>query len=321
MVTDKEDVTAEYQKATRGIRKFMHCHASTAVAGQFFSDVREGEVLVLTDHDEKRTVFKGDLVRNKTALQEFLQIHSFPTVIRRMELEVSMALDRGERKAIFMYRSDKTHDAEFEKLAHDLRSKDYLFYLVDFNDTFHQEIAAFIGIYESDLPVLQYATKEGERKVYRYKGEFTLPAMKAFVEECRKGSYKRFYPSQPAPASNPGPVYAVVGTTFQSEVIDNDKDVVVKFYDDYCPYCETLKPVYEEVAKSFNGKVKFCEINGNINDVEGHLVDRFPTVLVFARGQKETATEYEGELAVDPLLAFIEVNTGVHAEDAKKEEL
>eukprot|EP00826_Nyctotherus_ovalis_P057044 TRINITY_DN7792_c0_g4_i2.p1 TRINITY_DN7792_c0_g4~~TRINITY_DN7792_c0_g4_i2.p1 ORF type:complete len:314 (-),score=35.82 TRINITY_DN7792_c0_g4_i2:67-1008(-) len=311
----------EYQKATRGIKRFTHCHASTVVAKQFFSDVKEGEVLVLNGYDEKRVVFRDDFARNRTALQEFLEIHSYPVVIRNMGSEVSIALDRGERKAIFMYRNEKTHDAEFEKLAHDLRSKDYLFYLVDFSDAFHQEIAAFIGIYESDLPVLQYATNEGERKVYRYKGEFTFPAMKAFIEECRKGNYKRFYPSQPVPSSNSGPVYRVVGSTFQSEVIDSDKDVILKFYDDYCPYCETLKPVYEEVAKSFNGKVKFCEINGNVNDVEGHLIDKFPTVLVFLKGQKETPTEYEGELAVEPLLAFIEVQTGIHAEDGKKNEL
>ena len=320
-MTDKKNVLKEYEKAIRITKNYNYFHASTEIAKKFLSGAKEGEVVLLNVHDKKKVIFKEGFVKDRSILKDFLKLHLYPTVIKNMGVEVSIALDDGERKGIFLFRKDTKHDAEFEKLAHELRSGDYLFYLVDLDSVFNKEIGAFIGVYDSDLPVLQYATNEGERLIYRYEGEFTLPAMKQFIKDCRKGTAKRFYPSQPIPATNPGPIYKVVGKTFQSEVIDNDVDVVLKFYDDYCPYCETLKPIYEKVGKAFNGKVKFCEIDGSVNDVEGKVVSRFPTILIFLNGQKDNPIEYEGELAEDPLLAFIEVQTGILADEVRKEEL
>ena len=199
-----------------------------------------------------------------------------------------------------------------------MRSKDKIFFISDLNSDLSKEMAAMIGVEESDLPIVQFVEISDDTFIYRYQSEFTEEKMKDFIEKSIKKVLPRFYPSEPIPTENPGPVFKIVGKTFKSEVIDNDQNVMVKFYAPWCQYCVMLKPIYEKVAKSLEGKIKMCEIDGTKNDVEGHPLDRFPIIKLFLATDKNTPILYDGDLTDEALYEFIEDNTGIQPDIPKQ---
>ena len=43
---------------------------------------------------------------------------------------------------------------------------------------------------------------------------------------------------------------------------------MIKFYFPECPYCQRLSPYYDQLAKEYEGKVQFCEINTHDGEKE-----------------------------------------------------
>lgn len=80
---------------------------------------------------------------------------------------------------------------------------------------------------------------------------------------------------------------------FEAEVLASDLPVVVDMWGPKCGPCLALMPKVEEVAKEYEGKVKFCKLNisGNRRLVISLKVMAVPTFLFFDKGErKETLT-------------------------------
>ena len=82
-------------------------------------------------------------------------------------------------------------------------------------------------------------------------------------------------------------VTVVTTESFQEEVLNADKPVLVDFWASWCGPCKMLAPVVHEIAAE-HPEVKVCSVNV---DDEGDLAQQFgimsiPTLLVFNKGEK-----------------------------------
>ena len=75
--------------------------------------------------------------------------------------------------------------------------------------------------------------------------------------------------------------------TFENEVINSDKPVLVDFWATWCGPCKMVAPVIEALAEEYSGKIKVGKVNV---DEQGELAMQYkivsiPTVLIFKDGE------------------------------------
>ena len=82
-------------------------------------------------------------------------------------------------------------------------------------------------------------------------------------------------------------IVEVKTSTFESEVLNSDKPVIVDFWANWCGPCRMLLPIMDEVAAEATD-IKICKINV---DEEPDLAAKFkvmtiPTLIVFKGGEE-----------------------------------
>ncbi len=75
--------------------------------------------------------------------------------------------------------------------------------------------------------------------------------------------------------------------SFEQEVVNSQIPVVVDFWATWCGPCRKLGPVIEEIAQSYEGKVKFVKVNTEdcFATAKKYSISGLPSLLVFKDGE------------------------------------
>lgn len=79
----------------------------------------------------------------------------------------------------------------------------------------------------------------------------------------------------------------ITAESFESEVLNSPRPVVVDFWASWCQPCKMMKPILETFANEVSEKVDVVKVDA---DAEGDLVAEYgvsslPTLLVFENGK------------------------------------
>ncbi|TDT50288.1 thioredoxin [Fonticella tunisiensis] len=79
----------------------------------------------------------------------------------------------------------------------------------------------------------------------------------------------------------------VTDSTFNSEVLNSDKPVLVDFFATWCGPCKMLAPVIEEVAQKMEGEVKVVKLDVDENPQTSRMygIMSVPTMVLFKDGK------------------------------------
>lgn len=90
------------------------------------------------------------------------------------------------------------------------------------------------------------------------------------------------------------------------EAIRSSKVVLMEFYASWCPHCQRMMPVVEQVKELLDGRADVCQLdiddNSEASDAAG--VHSVPTFLIYVNGTE--AWRHSGEIDGEVLLSKVE---------------
>ena len=100
----------------------------------------------------------------------------------------------------------------------------------------------------------------------------------------------------------------VSDASFEADVLQADKPVLVDYWAEWCGPCKMIAPILDEVSESYKDKLQIAKMNVDENrDVPAKFGIRgIPTLMLFKNGAVE-ATRV-GALSKSQLTAFLDSN-------------
>lgn len=83
------------------------------------------------------------------------------------------------------------------------------------------------------------------------------------------------------------PVIILDDKNFEQEVMKSDQPVLVDMYSSWCPPCQLMHPIMDEIAEKFSGKIKVGKLNVEENREIPSLykVEAIPALFIFQQGE------------------------------------
>jgi protein disulfide-isomerase A1 len=244
--------------------------------------------------------FSGDL--NAQNLKKFVEDHKFPAVPRFSKGTAERIFLSEEPSMILIRKSGDSGDQaenNFKEAQKELNGKIFMSVAL-YDEEIGRLLAENLGVAEADLPDVRIVKPDMEKiKKWATKEPITKNSIVKFYNDFLARKAQRAYVSEPVPTENKDLVLKVVGQTFEKEVLNPEKDVLIMFWAPWCGHCRAMMPVYDNVARKTKPMAHFtvAKIDMSVNELDGFGIDivEYPTILLFTKADKANPIEFKGE--------------------------
>ena len=96
--------------------------------------------------------------------------------------------------------------------------------------------------------------------------------------------------------------------SFEQEVLQSDKPVLIDYWAEWCGPCKMIAPVLEEVASEYSDKIRVAKLNIDDNPATPpkYGIRGIPTLMLFQNGEGEATKA--GAVSKAQLTAFLDEN-------------
>jgi len=325
---NKKDIE-EYTRAARKIDDFNFGIVEKEDIISKYS--KKGNIVLYKNFDEGKRELTKIKMEN---IEELINKYSSPKLMKFNEKAAYFIFDK-KLPALILFAEEKSPKwVEYEKLMLNISEKlNYKLKVVltDIKGVKAAKLAEKLNVNINDFPSIRIVDTSGKyiKKYNMDKNNINERDILKFVNDWENKKLKSYVKSSEEPKDNDGDVFIVVGNTYEKEVINNEKDVVILFYSPLCYKCKALLPKYEIVAeklKSKNPKLLLAKIDGIENEVETIDDHTFPKIRLYPGNKKnKQPIEYNGDNSVNNIIKFIKDNAAhpivINEKGNKNEEL
>jgi thioredoxin 1 len=100
-------------------------------------------------------------------------------------------------------------------------------------------------------------------------------------------------------------VIEVGDDNFEQEIVNGDLPALVDFWGPACGPCRALEPIIEQLADTYQGRIKVAKVNVNNNSRTAlqYAVKALPTLLLFQGGK--VVDQFTGRPSPEALEKFV----------------
>jgi protein disulfide-isomerase A1 len=325
---NKRDIE-EYTRAARKIDDFNFGIVEKEDIISKYS--KKGNIVLYKNFDEGKRELNKIKMEN---IEELINKYSSPKLMKFNEKAAYFIFDK-KLPALILFAEERSPKwVDYEKLMLTISEKlNYKLKVVltDIKGVKAAKLAEKLNVNINDFPSIRIVDTSGKyiKKYKMEKNNISEQDILKFVNDWENKKLKSYVKSSEEPKDNDGDVFIVVGSTYEKEVINNEKDVVILFYSPLCYRCKALLPKYEIVAeklKSNNPKLLLAKIDGIENEVETIDDHTFPKIRLYPGNKKnKPPIEYNGDDSVNNIIKFIKDNAAypiiINEKGNKNEEL
>jgi protein disulfide-isomerase A1 len=285
------DIASSVDEANFGHCKTDECKKAYGVTGSY-------EVILFKKFDEGENRLAS--FESKETLINFIEENSVQSLAPFDERTADFIF--GKNKDALFYIRPK-HDADeydhiFKKLAPEFKGR-IIFVACDIKEELESRLAEYFGLTEANLPHVRIVSVKGDEDVpvFVFHEKITEKNIRSFINDFEGGKLMPYYKSEEIPEKQEGPVMVLVGKSFEKEVFESGKNVLVEFYAPWCGHCKNLEPEYNKVAETYKHipDLVIAKMDATANEVEGITVHGYPTLKLFKAGDRNP-TNLEGQV-------------------------
>jgi protein disulfide-isomerase A1 len=297
---------ADYVVVAGGHEDIVFIHSSNADVKSALGG-HDDTFTLFKKFDEGKNVFSGPW--NVESFRNFIDGHKHPTVIPFDQKAAQRIFGEGVNTLFLIVADNEAGakaEAEFKSVANDLKDKIALS-IAKLHEAMGQRLADYIGVTEAQTPALRIVLPIQDNKKFVHDGAVTADSIKHFVNEWTSGNLKPYFKSEPIPEHNNEPVKVIVGHSFNKEVLESDKHVLLEYYAPWCGHCKSLAPIYDALAKNLAHvhDLVIAKVDATANEIEGSNVRGFPTIKFYKKGDKHNPIDYEGDRTEEGFIEFL----------------
>jgi len=261
--------------------------------------------------DEKRIVYEGEL--NRKDIAEFATMNAMRLVVPFNEANAAKIFGGAVQVHLLVFLDAAKDEQIVNELSEPAKANRGKALVVTIGPE-EEQIMEYFGVTVADMPAVRLVDmRDAGMKKYTYdKPVIDQASVETFLEDFFEGRLQSTLKSEEEPTTQSGPVKVIVSKTFQSEVVNGDKDVLVKFYAPWCGHCKELAPKYEALALKLKDKphIVLAKVNSEANEIKDIEVKGFPTLRLWPGENKHSPVEYTGERTEEAIEAWLEKELG-----------
>ncbi len=293
--------------------------------------VSEGTIILFNDFFDERHEIKmtGRTIKD---IENFIEELTVPKLLRFDNKGTNILWNKqqpgliimlGEKSPLIWEYEKRLKKFIQEKIGHKIKVV-----LTDVVAGIHQKLELLIRVENDELPCVKIIDPK-KKKRFKMEGEMNDQNILKFIDDWKNNRLKEDLKSEPEPEKNDGLIFTLVGTTFEREVLENEKDVVVLFCSNVKMACRRFKLAFEELARRLksnennkNPELRFAKIELLFNELTTIRIEKVPMVRIYPGNRKDKEPIlYDGDETIEDMVEWVKNNTDhkITYEESKEE--